>query len=703
MLPGSVLTKEWLKNRLALEKAVSKISKILLSSDRIELEEVLSIVGRATSVSRTCIICTTFDRKEVREIHEWCLPETLLKHEKKNSDEHFQNWLLERLKNDNILMVPDIAVMTRNSERERRLLKSRNIRSILAVPIYSPSNSFFGVISFEDLEHPREWLGEEVQTFNVISGMISAYWERKNALHALEKSERKYRKLYEESKKAEELYRSLINSSADAIVISDLNGKTSYVNPSFTQIFGWTPDEIEGKEIPFIPAAEKAEHEYMISEIIKSGNAFQDIETRRYTKDNRLLEISLSVSRYHDHEENPAGILYMLRDISERKQLEGQLIQAQKMEAIGTLAGGIAHDFNNSLQAIFSCTEILLMSKNQDDPDYSKLKTIEKAIQRAGKLTKRLLIFGRKMENETRPVDLNQEIDQVSQILQRTIPKMINIRLDLDDSIEMINADPNQLEQIMMNMGINARDAMPEGGELEFKTEPAIIDEIDCIKIPGMSTGEYTLLTISDNGTGIDNATLEHIFEPFFTTKEVGEGTGLGLSMVYGIVKSHGGHILCNSTPGKGTSFMIYFPVVKTVGDISSKIVEASAPRGGNENILFVEDDETTRELGEEILTQFGYRVFTSSDCETAIKIYSENIDKIDLIISDLIMPGIGGKKLVETILSINPRAKIIIASGYNVQESALNVKEWGAKDFISKPYEMNRMLKVIKNVLSSK
>ncbi len=703
MLPGSVLTKEWLKNRLALEETVSKISKIFLSSDRIDLQDVLSIIGKAASVSRTCIICTTFDREEVREIHEWCLPAALLKHEKKDSDEHFQKWLLDRLKNDNIIMVPDMAVMRGDNEHERRLLTSRNIRSILAVPIYSPSNSFFGVISFEDLEHPREWLGEEVQTFNVISGMISTYWERKNALRALEKSERKYRELYEESKKAEELYRSLINSSADAIVISDLNGKTSYVNPSFTQIFGWTPDEIEGKEIPFIPAAVKPEHNHMISEIINSGNSWQDIETRRYTKDNRVLEVSLSISRYDDHEGNPAGILYLLRDISERKQLEGQLIQAQKMEAIGTLAGGIAHDFNNSLQAIFSCTEMLLISKKQDDPDYSKLKTIEKAIQRAGKLTKRLLIFGRKMENETRPVNLNQEIDQVSQLLKRTIPKMINIRLNLDDSIGMINADPNQLEQIMMNIGINARDAMPEGGELEFKTEPAIIDEIGCIKIPGISPGEYTLLTISDNGTGIDSATLEHIFEPFFTTKNIGEGTGLGLSMVYGIVKSHGGHILCNSTPGKGTSFMIYFPAIENIGDVSSKTVEAPAPRGGNENILFIEDDDATRALGEEILTQFGYRVFTSSDSETAINIYSENVDKIDLIISDLIMPGIGGKKLVEAVLSINPKAKIIIASGYNVQETALDVKEWGAKDFISKPYEINKILKVVKNVLRSK
>jgi signal transduction histidine kinase len=446
---------------------------------------------------------------------------------------------------------------------------------------------------------------------------------------------------------------------------------------------------------------EKSEHDRLISGIIESGIPCQDIETRRYTKDRRILNVSLSISRYDDHEGKPAGLLYLLRDISERKHLEAQLIQAQKMEAIGTLAGGIAHDFNNSLQAIFACTEILLMGKKVGDPDHSKLITIEKAIQRASKLTKRLLIFGRKMDNETIPVNLNNEIDQISQILKRTIPKMISIKFDLNEKIGMIKADPNQLEQVMMNLSINARDAMPEGGELTFKTETAVITDSAASKITGLPEGDYVLLTISDTGTGMESSTLEHIFEPFFTTKKVGEGTGLGLSMVYGIVKSHGGHISCISTPGKGTSFMIYFPVIQKGMDLN-RVVEAEPVQGGaNENILFVEDDETTREVVGELLKQSGYTVYSASGCEEAIRLYSDNVEKIDLVISDLIMPGMGGKKLVEAILAINPNAKIIIASGYNVQESAALAKEWGAKEFLSKPYEINKLLKTLKNVLN--
>jgi PAS domain-containing protein len=250
MVAGGILTKEWLKDHLAIEEAVSKISTIFLSSDSVELDDVVSVIGNACSVSRTGIICYSENTDEIKEIHEWCNPSLPAGDDKKEKDLRFYRWLAGRLRHNNIVMVPDTAILMDVMETEERILSARDTRAILAIPVESPTGSFFGAIYFEELEKPREWLGEEVQTFRVISGMISTYWERKNVLDALAKSEKRYKELYEESKKAEELYRSLINSSADAIVISDLTGKTNYVSPSFTQLFGWTIDEINGAEIP---------------------------------------------------------------------------------------------------------------------------------------------------------------------------------------------------------------------------------------------------------------------------------------------------------------------------------------------------------------------------------------------------------------------------------------------------------------------
>lgn len=700
MLTGSALTKEWLKNRLAIEEAVSKISRIFLSSDTSDFNEILPVIGKATCVNRIKILCFSENTCEISAAYKWSAVSNF---DDTGTLENsvFIEWLDTRLKRDKIIMVADTNSLPDEAMHEKKMLQAENIRSILAVPIFNASESLLGAMCFIHHETRREWLGEEVQTFRVISEMISSYLERKKVVEALEKSEKRYRELYEESKKAEEVYRSLINSSADAIVISDLEGKTNYVSPSFTHLFGWSLEEVEGKEIEFIPEYEKKIQQTIIDEITGTGKSCQDIETSRYTKDRRAVDISLSASRYDDHEGNPAGILYLLRDISERKELEAQLIQSQKMEAVGILAGGIAHDFNNNLQAIFGCTEILLMGKDESHPDYSKLRAIEKAIQRAGNLTRRLLVFSRKMETNFIPVDLNHEVDQVSKILERTIPKMINIGMDLDTGIKPIKADSAQLEQILMNLGINAKDAMPDGGELLFKTESAFLDEIYCSQNTGVEPGEYSVLTISDTGCGIDKDTLGHIFEPFFTTKEKGQGTGLGLAMVYSIIKSHGGHITCMSIPGKGSSFRIYFPSIIHKTNKTADKIPMQAIKGGNEKILFIEDDETNREIGEELLTEFGYKVFTASDSDSAINFYSKNLKQIDLIISDLIIPGIGGKKLIENILTLNPDAKVIVASGYNVEETSKLASEWGVKGFISKPYEMNKMLNVVRQVLN--
>jgi PAS domain S-box-containing protein len=396
-------------------------------------------------------------------------------------------------------------------------------------------------------------------------------------------------------------------------------------------------------------------------------------------------------------EEKPA-VLCFLRNITPQRKLEEQFQQAQKMEAVGTLAGGIAHDFNNLLQTVLGYTEILL-HEDAGKSISQELFHIKHAAQRGAELTQQILTFSRKVQSKLRPVDLNIEVRQVQKLLQRTIPKMIEVELRLADDLKVIDADPAQVEQILMNLSVNARDAMPEGGKLIIGTKNIFLDESYCRRDLEAHPGEHVLLSVSDAGHGMDKETIEHIFEPFYTTKGVGKGTGLGLAMVYGIVKSHGGHIECSSQPGKGTTFSVYFPVIETEVSIEES-EEYKIPVGGKETVLLVDDETAIRELGERTLLMSGYKVLKASDGESALEIYQEEHEKIDLVILDLIMPGMGGRKCLEKILEINPRAKVMIASGYAPDGTSDNPVEKGAKALVPKPFNINQLLQAIRKVL---
>ena len=385
----------------------------------------------------------------------------------------------------------------------------------------------------------------------------------------------------------------------------------------------------------------------------------------------------------------------------ERNKLQDQLLQAQKMEAIGTLAGGIAHDFNNSLQGILGYTQILIYEKTEDDPDLKLLEQIEKAAQRSSELTKQLLTFSRKLESQLRPLDLNQEVRQLKQLLERTIPKRIGIETHHGSNLKIINGDPIHIEQMIMNLSINARDAMVDGGKLVIECNNTILDEKYCKQYLDVRPGEFVWLRISDNGQGMDKQTVEHIFEPFFTTKKTGQGTGLGLAMVYGIVKNHGGHITCESEPGQGTTFNIYFPIIEETGLLHLERGGGKAKSShGEETILLVDDEDYLRDLGQRMLTKFGYTVLTAADGETAVQLYREKGLQISLVILDLIMPGIGGKNCLDQILKDDPSAKIIVASGYSVEPSTLRELQLKSYGIITKPFELNQMLNIVRRAL---
>jgi nitrogen-specific signal transduction histidine kinase/ActR/RegA family two-component response regulator len=384
----------------------------------------------------------------------------------------------------------------------------------------------------------------------------------------------------------------------------------------------------------------------------------------------------------------------------EKEALEAQLQVSQKMEAVGTLAGGIAHDFNNILQAILSNIQVLMMSKSLNVTQKDTiLSAVEKSVGRASDLTKRLLLFSRKVDSDLRPIDIREELEHVIKMLERTIPKMISIDLNLDEDLEFINADPSQIEQILMNLAINSRDAMPEGGTLTFGLKNIVVDEAFCKKNLGLLPGKYVLMTVSDTGYGIDLETQKHIFEPFFTTKETGKGTGLGLATVYGIMKNHRGYISCESMLGQGCTFRLYFPALKDKYLLDEATEEDQQVKGGDETILLVDDEEGLRAPAEILLRAHGYNPISAISGEDALEIYRDKSEEIDLVLLDLIMPGMGGERCLEEIVKINNKAKVIMISGYANIESDETVEKY-AKDFVVKPYESNNLLKVVRNVL---
>jgi len=510
-------------------------------------------------------------------------------------------------------------------------------------------------------------------------------------------------------KENEERFRKLFELAPVGIAQVTPYGKFLRVNKMLTEILGYSEFELQGMSFQDIIHPDDVEsHNNYIQQTLNGEIETFQLEQRYFNKDGSIIFIILFLSVLRDDKRQVQYAIAVIEDITERKRaeadkkrLETQLLQSRKMEAIGTLAGGIAHDFNNLLQVINGYAEILLIGKKKNHQGYHELTQIQKATERAANLIKQLLAFSRKSQSEHRPVNLNKEIEYSKTILDRTIPKMIQIELNLDNNLKTINADPAQIEQIILNLGSNAADSMPEGGKLIVETKNISLNEKYCQNHLEATPGKYVLLTISDTGHGMDQETLQHIFEPFFTTKEIGKGTGLGLASVYGIVKSHGGYITCHSEAGQGTSFRIFFPSTEQVEYQREKEMDVEIPTGRDETILVVDDEDSIRDLVSKALESFGYNVLTAASGEEAIEIFQNLHTKIDLIILDLGMPGMGGNRCMYEILKINPSTKILIASGYSVNNETKKNLNSGAAGFIGKPYHLKDILHRVRLILN--
>jgi PAS domain S-box-containing protein len=500
---------------------------------------------------------------------------------------------------------------------------------------------------------------------------------------------------------SEQKYRSLFEESIDGIFITERNGVLIDANQSFLDLFGYNRDEMIGRSI-LMTYVDPSDRESFQREIEKNGAA-RDYPLKLFKKDGTLMDCLINGSVRLSDDGTILGYRGIIRDITAQRALERQLLQAQKMEAIGTLAGGVAHDFNNLLTVILGYCELLLADKRGDDPEFSDLRTIHQTAKRGADLVKRILTFSRKVDTNKLPLDLNREVNKAQELLSRTIPKMISIELHLTDNLNKINADPSQIEQILLNLAVNAKDAMPQtGGALIVGTRNAVLDVEYCRSHTDAKPGDYVILSVSDTGHGMDRKVMEHIFEPFYSTKKPGQGTGLGLSMVYGIVQNHGGWISCYSEPGAGTTFQIYFPAIEP--DLKSYVAEsADMPASGTETILLVDDEEFIRDVGKKILSRAGYSVITAESGEKAIEIYLKKRAEISLILLDFMMPGMGGKECLDRLLEIDSTVKVIIGTGYSADLAAKELAGHGAKKLLSKPYDVKGTLRIIRDVLDER
>jgi two-component system cell cycle sensor histidine kinase/response regulator CckA len=508
------------------------------------------------------------------------------------------------------------------------------------------------------------------------------------------------KKAEEERRISEEKMRLIIEASPIGIRIVQ-HDRYVYANPACVTMYGYdSAEEILGLPVEALYAPEDRE---VIRGRRRARLAGEQVpafyEAQGIKKGGECFDIAVWVAVI-DYQGEPAVLTFVV-DTSAEKTLRAQLLQAQKMEAIGTLAGGVAHDFNNLLQAVQGYAELLLLNKRREESGHRELQEIIRAARRGGELTRQLLTFSRKLESRLRPVDLNREVQEIYKFLTRTIPKMIEIRLHLADDLKTVHADPVQIEQVIMNLAINAKDAMPAGGSLTIETRNVRLDRRRSRRHQGLKPGRYCLLVMSDTGHGMDEETLEHVFEPFFTTKGVGRGTGLGLATVYGIVKSHGGHVMCTSEPGVGTRFEIYLPVADEEEEEVPEVRDLEMAAGwGSETILVVDDEVPVAGLAIEILKKSGYSVLVAPDGETALQIYEREGERIDLVILDLIMPGMGGSSCLEELVRMNPEVRVIVASGVVADEYRQKVLDAGARDFLRKPYEMGELLRRVRNVL---
>ncbi len=495
----------------------------------------------------------------------------------------------------------------------------------------------------------------------------------------------------------------IVEQASEGVIMTDVDGNITYVNPAFERISGYSRTEVEGQNPRFLKSGRQDAKFYTeLWRTITSGGVWSGHFINR-RKDGRLFEEEGSIFPVRDHAGQIVSYVAIKRDVTEEVRLNEQLLQAQKMESVGRLAGGIAHDFNNLLTAILGYAELAAGRLKPEDPSLLDLSEIDKAAQRAADLTRQLLAFSRKQVLELRVIDLNRVVSNTHKLLRRLIGEDVELVLSLKERLGSVKADTGQIEQVLLNLAVNSRDAMPKGGKLTIETSEIELDESYSTFHFDVPPGPYVVLAVSDTGTGMDAKTLSHVFEPFFTTKEAGKGTGLGLSTVYGVVKQSGGHVTAYSEPGVGTTFKIYLPRVEDAPETDRTSSAPAALAGGTQTILVVEDEEAIRRLTCRVLEAQGYTVLSAASGGEALLLLEKHAREIHLLITDVVMPAVSGRELARSAAALRPLMKVLFMSGYTdnviVHHGVLDA----GTAFLQKPFTPRSLAQKVREVLDAR
>ncbi len=501
-------------------------------------------------------------------------------------------------------------------------------------------------------------------------------------------------------------YRNIIETMEEGYFEIDLKGKLTFVNDAFARMVGRSSTQMLGLRTRDYTTADTATRmQHTLNKIYLTGESQRIGSYDVFHPDGDRVVLELSVSQVKHHDSRISGFRGIARDVTanlkvarEKQRLETQLQQARKMEAIGTLASGIAHDFNNIMMGILGNTSLMISKLDADHPHYDKLKNIEKYVENGSELTQQLLGFARGGKYNVKPTSLRELVEESAQMFGRT-KKEIRIHKSHLQETRPVAVDRGQIEQVLLNLFVNAWQAMPGGGDLYLLSEDVELDA-DYQAPYEIIPGAYVKLSIMDTGVGMDRTTRKRIFEPFFTTKEMGRGTGLGLASAYGIIKNHGGYINVYSEKGRGTTFNIYLPVSDTAqqeDDGTSRRIYT-----GHETILLVDDEDITMDVGQELLAELGYKVLAARDGHDALEIYRQHKERIDMVVLDMVMPGMGGGQTYDELKKLNPEVKVLLASGYSISGEASRILERGCNAFIQKPFNMKQLSEKIRKVLDA-